>query len=170
MIGAFLISAVVVAVDLILKYLVSSNLRLGQSIDMIPGILRLTYVQNRGMAFGWLSDSRWVFLLLSTVLILILFYFIAFVKGHSRMSYVSAALMLAGGVGNMVDRLTLGYVVDYIDFYLIPAWIWVFNLADVAICIGVFLYAVSLLFFDKKAGHPPVSEQSAAKNSDGNKP
>ena len=64
----FLVSALVAALDYVFKYLVSHNMTVGQSVPVIPGI-RLTYVQNRGMAFGMLSNSRWVFLVLSTVMI-----------------------------------------------------------------------------------------------------
>ncbi len=147
----FLVSVLVAALDLLIKYFVSHGMTVGQSIPVIPGILRLTYVQNRGAAFGSFSDSRWVFLMLSAVMILLLTYFIAFKKGYARMVYISLALMLGGGIGNMVDRLALGYVIDYVDFYPIKAWIWVFNLADAAICIGVAVFVVYLLFFEKKA-------------------
>lgn len=147
----FLISALVVAVDLILKYLVQTGMTVGQSIPLIPGVLRLTYVQNRGAAFGSFSESRWVFLLLSTVMILFLCYFLAFRKGYAHSVYISFALMLGGGVGNMVDRVTLGYVIDYVDFCAIPAWVWVFNAADAAICTGVALFVVYLVFMEKRA-------------------
>lgn len=147
----FVISAVVVVLDLLLKYLVQSGMTVGQSIPLIPGVLRLTYVQNRGAAFGSFSDSRWVFLVLSTVMIVFLCYFLAFRKGYARSVYVSFALMLGGWIGNMVDRVTLGYVIDYVDFYAIPAWVWVFNAADAAICIGVGLFVVYLVFMEKRA-------------------
>ena len=141
----------------------------GQSIPVIPGI-RLTYVQNRGAAFGSFSDSRWIFLVLSVALIIVLSYFIACKKDYARMVYVSFSLMLGGGIGNMIDRLTLGYVIDYIDFYPIPAWIWVFNLADAAICVGVALFAVYLFFFEKRAkasGKKVVFDDAPKKTSGG---
>ena len=72
----FLVSAVVAALDFVIKCIVSRSMTVGSSIPLLPG-LRLTYVQNRGMAFGMLSDSRWVFLILSTVMIAALTYFIA---------------------------------------------------------------------------------------------
>ena len=146
-----MISAVVVALDLILKYLVSAHMAVGQSISLIPGVLRLTYVQNTGAAFGSFSEHRWVFMLLSAVMIAFLVWFMAAKRGYAGMVYISMALMLGGGIGNMVDRVALGYVIDYVDFCAFPFWTWVFNAADAAICIGVALFAVYLLFFEKKA-------------------
>lgn len=149
--GALIVSALVAALDLITKYFVSRGMEVAQSISVIPGVLRLTYVQNRGAAFGSFSNSRWVFMVLSTAMILVLGYFIVCKKDYARTVYISFALILGGGVGNMVDRLTPGYVVDYIDFCAIPAWKWVFNAADAAICIGVALFVIYLLFWEKKA-------------------
>ena len=165
----FLVSAVVAALDFVIKCIVSRSMTVGSSIPLLPG-LRLTYVQNRGMAFGMLSDSRWVFLILSTVMIAALTYFIACTKGYARMVYVSMAFALGGGIGNMIDRIAYGYVIDYVDFYPIPAWIWVFNLADAAICVGVVLFAVYLLFFEKKAkaaGKKAVFDDTSKKMPDG---
>lgn len=165
----FLVSAVVAALDFVIKCIVSRSMTVGSSIPLLPG-LRLTYVQNRGMAFGMLSDSRWVFLILSTVMITALTYFIACKKGYARMVYVSMAFALGGGIGNMIDRIAYGYVIDYVDFYPIPAWIWVFNLADAAICVGVVLFAVYLLFFEKKAkaaGKKAVFDDTSKKMPDG---
>ena len=165
----FLVSAVVAALDFVIKCIVSRSMTVGSSIPLLPG-LRLTYVQNRGMAFGMLSDSRGVFLILSTVMIAALTYFIACKKGYARMVYVSMAFALGGGIGNMIDRIAYGYVIDYVDFYPIPAWIWVFNLADAAICVGVVLFAVYLLFFEKKAkaaGKKAVFDDTPKKTPDG---
>ncbi len=148
---ALIVSALVAALDLIIKYFVSTGMEVARSIPLIPGVLRLTYVQNRGAAFGSFSEHRWVFMVLSTAMILVLGYFIVCKRNYARTVYISFALILGGGIGNMVDRLTLGYVVDYIDFCAIPLWTWVFNVADAAICIGVVLFVIYLLFWDKKA-------------------
>lgn len=151
MIWTFFIAFAVVAVDLLVKYAVSTGMTVGQSFVVIPGVLRITYVQNKGAAFGMLGDHRWVFLILSGALILLLAAFLAFSRGYHGAVYVSAALVLGGGIGNMVDRIALGYVIDSIDVYAFPFWKWVFNVADMAVCIGVFLLLAYLLFWDKKA-------------------
>ena len=124
----------VVALDQVSKLLVLNFLYEGQ-VDLIPGILRFTYVENRGMAFGMLSDHRWVFMLLSVVGIAAIgAYMWFYVKG--RMGRVALALIIGGGIGNMIDRVAYGFVVDFIDFYAFDFWKWVFNIADSAVCVG----------------------------------
>ena len=145
MVSAFIIALAVVVIDLALKYAVSSGMTAGQSFEVIPGVLNVTYVQNTGAAFGILGEQRWIFIVLLTL-------FLARAKGYHKLVYISAALILGGGVGNMVDRLSLGYVIDYIDFCAFPSlWRWVFNAADTAVCVGAGLLIVYLLFLDSKA-------------------
>ena len=152
MVSAFIIALAVVVIDLALKYAVSSGMTVGQSFEVIPGVLNVTYVQNTGAAFGILGEQRWIFIVVSAIMIVLLTFFLARVKGYHKLVYISAALILGGGVGNMVDRLSLGYVIDYIDFCAFPSlWRWVFNAADTAVCVGAGLLIVYLLFLDSKA-------------------
>lgn len=152
MVSAFIIALAVVVIDLALKYAVSSGMTAGQSFELIPGVLNVTYVQNTGAAFGILGEQRWIFILVSAIMIVLLTLFLARAKGYHKLVYISAALILGGGVGNMVDRLSLGYVIDYIDFCAFPSlWRWVFNAADTAVCVGAGLLIVYLLFLDSKA-------------------
>ena len=152
MVSAFIIALAVVVIDLALKYAVSSGMTVGQSFEVIPGVLNVTYVQNTGAAFGILGQQRWIFIVVSAIMIVLLTLFLARAKGYHKLVYISAALILGGGVGNMVDRLSLGYVIDYIDFCAFPSlWRWVFNAADTAVCVGAGLFIVYLLFLDSKA-------------------
>ena len=100
-----------VFLDQITKCLVVIYMDLYESVDIIPGVLRFTYIRNEGAAFGSFSDSRWVFMVLSAVAIVgILVYF--FVKKPQNKLFCSAlTLIVGGGVGNMIDRIRLGYVV-----------------------------------------------------------
>ena len=126
-----------VFLDQITKYLVVIYMDLYESVDIIPGVLRFTYIRNEGAAFGSFSDSRWVFMVLSAVAIIgILLYF--FIKKPQNKLFCSAlTLIVGGGVGNMIDRIRLGYVVDFIDFYAFPnVWKWNFNVADSFVCVG----------------------------------
>ena len=133
----------VVALDQISKILILNFLYEGQA-DLIPGILRFTYVENRGMAFGMLADHRWVFMLLSVVgIALISAYMWLYVK--DRLGRISLALIIGGGIGNMIDRVAYGFVVDFIDFYLFDFWVWVFNIADSAVCVGAALFALYII-------------------------
>ena len=96
------------------------------------------------MAFGLLSDHRWVFMVLSVLgIALVGFYLYRYVR--STLGRVSLALIIGGGIGNMIDRISLGFVVDFIDFCLFDFWVWVFNVADAAVCVGAALFALDLI-------------------------
>lgn len=133
----------VVALDQVSKLLILNFLYEDQLV-LIPGVLRFTYVENRGMAFGMLSDHRWVFMLLSVVgIALIGAYMWFYVK--DRMGRIALSLIIGGGIGNMIDRVAYGFVVDFIDFYLFDFWVWVFNIADSAVCIGAGLFMLYII-------------------------
>ena len=137
------IVAGVIVIDQVSKALVLSHLYHGQVV-LIPDVLHFTYVENRGMAFGMLSDHRWVFMILSVVGIgLVGFYMVRYVK--STLGRVALSLIIGGGIGNMIDRISLGFVVDFIDFCAFDFWIWVFNIADSAVCIGAALFIIQLI-------------------------
>lgn len=154
--------AAIVGLDQLSKLLVVHNMYDGQ-VSVIPHVLRFTYVENEGMAFGLLADHRWVFLVLSTVGIAALgFYLFRYVK--KPLPGVALALIVGGGVGNMIDRIRLSYVIDFIDFYFIPAWYWVFNVADAAVCVGGALFVLSLLL---DIVHEGKSEKNAATSGQG---
>ena len=141
LVGALILG--VIALDQISKALVLNFLYEGHVV-LIPGVLDFTYVENRGMAFGLLSDHRWVFMVLSVLgIALVGFYLYRYVR--STLGRVSLALIIGGGIGNMIDRISLGFVVDFIDFCLLDFWVWVFNVADAAVCVGAALFALDLI-------------------------
>ena len=141
LVGALILG--VIALDQISKALVLNFLYEGHVV-LIPGVLDFTYVENRGMAFGLLSDHRWVFMVLSVLgIALVGFYLYRYVR--STLGRVSLALIIGGGIGNMIDRISLGFVVDFIDFCLFDFWVWVFNVADAAVCVGAALFALDLI-------------------------
>ena len=133
----------VIALDQLSKQLILHYLYEGQAV-LIEGVLNFTYVENRGMAFGLLVDHRWVFMLLSVIGIgALCAYMWYFVKG--TLGRVSLALIIGGGVGNMIDRIWLGFVVDFIDFCAFDFWVWVFNIADACVCVGAALFCLDLI-------------------------
>lgn len=144
-----IVAVIVVLLDLITKYFAVVKLSSVGSVSVIKGILKFTYVENRGMAFGALQNARWVFLLVSAILIMVVL--ILIYKYHSKSSLfdISLGLILGGGVGNMIDRIRLGFVVDFIDFCAFDFWKWVFNIADSSVVVGTILLFIYLLFFDK---------------------
>ena len=126
-----------VLVDFFTKLAVMKNMALGQSIPLIEDVLHLTFITNKGAAFGSFSDQRWVFMTMSTLLILVLIAIILLWDKANALFYTSTSLILAGGIGNMIDRIAYGYVVDFIDFCAFPnLWQWIFNGADSFVCVG----------------------------------
>ena len=144
-----LFAAGIVAADQFTKYLTVANIALGQHIEWMPGFLGLTYVQNTGAAFSSFEGMQWLFALI----------FIAFTigvvweyrrpsLGFSRFEWWCIAAVYGGGLGNMIDRIRLGYVVDMIrvDFINFP----VFNVADIFITCGCILLMASLTLVNKE--------------------
>jgi len=152
---SIIIAAVVVLLDQlskieILDFLKVSDMTVsGNSVSIINGILNFSYVPNYGAGFGILADKRWVFMLITSVVIIAILYLIFRYRGRSRLLDVVLGLILGGGIGNMIDRIRLGFVIDFIDFCAFDFWKWVFNIADSAVTVGAILFFIYLLFFDK---------------------
>lgn len=132
----------IILLDQIIKYFVSTNMFLGQSIPVLPQIFHLTYIQNPGAAFGILENQRYLFILIAAVLIVAVIYFYKKIIQLSKLFQVGIALLFGGAIGNMIDRIFIGRVIDYMDFRICP----VFNLADIAIVSGCAIIAFNLLF------------------------
>lgn len=145
--------------DQLSKYLAVIYLKGGESFPIIKNVLHLTYVENEGAAFGMLKDHRWIFMIISSVAIIGLFVYL--VKNHkaSRLQNVALTMIIAGGIGNMIDRVVLGYVVDFIDFTLINFAI--FNVADSFVCVGVGLLIIYLLMTLKREHDAEKASKSA---------
>ncbi len=142
------IIAVTVFLDQITKYLTILYLKPVDTIPLIEDVLHLTYVENTGAAFGMMKDSRWVFMVTSTVAIvgiLVYMFYRTYVKKNPMpwMEALALSFIVGGGIGNMIDRTLLGYVVDMIDFRLINFA--VFNVADSFVCVGAGLMILYLI-------------------------
>lgn len=139
-----------VILDQITKYLAAAHLKPIGTVPIIEDVLHLTYLENRGAAFGILKDHRWVFMVISTLAVVaIIAFMLAFYKKHfSPLLYSGLALIAGGGIGNMIDRISLGYVVDFIDFRLINFA--VFNVADTFVCVGCGLVVLYVILGDAK--------------------
>ena len=143
-----LIIIAVIFFDQITKWLTVINLDLGESFPLIPDVFHFTYVQNRGAAFGILKDQRWVFLIISTLAIIVMFVMLWKSRKDSKLLCIAISMIIGGGIGNMIDRCILGYVIDFLDFTLINFA--VFNVADSFVCIGVGLFILELIIELKK--------------------
>lgn len=146
MLSWIIVIAAAVVVDQVSKILVIKYLKDIVSVELIPGIFRFTYVENRGAAFGMLSDNRWVFMIISTLAIGALIVYLWKFRPDSRLACLALSMIAGGGIGNMIDRVALGYVVDFIDFCAFPnLWMWVFNIADAFVCVGAGLLILWLI-------------------------
>ena len=145
----FLTALLVVAADQLSKLWIRSNLATGESLPE-TGLFRLTYVHNTGAAFGLFPDQSFLLTIVALIGIVVLLFFALFIYRRfpfldSRLGKLALGLVLGGTVGNLIDRLRFGYVTDFIDIGIWPA----FNIADSAIVVGVILFAYSLLFLTR---------------------
>ena len=152
------ITLVGILLDQLTKLLVSGGMILYQSIPIWEGVLHITYIHNRGAAFGMLADQRWVFLIISTITIVAMVAFLLVTKTKNTMVLSSVAMILSGGIGNMIDRLALGYVVDMIEVRLIKFAI--FNVADSFVCVGAALLFLSVLLEKPKPAAKADAEEA----------
>ena len=144
-----LFAAVIVAADQYTKYLTVANIALFEKVPLIPGFLRFTYVQNTGAAFSAFAGMQWLFALIFGVFtLLILWEYFKKPMPFTKFDRWCIAAIYGGGLGNMIDRVRLGYVVDMIEteFITFP----VFNVADCFITCGCIALLISLIFFNKK--------------------
>ena len=137
----FIIVSIVLSLDQLTKFLITRNLSYNQSIPVIKGIFHLTLIHNRGAAFGILKNQVPLFIITSIAAIALIYFNLKKI-GYKKFSIysISLSLILAGALGNLIDRLLLGYVVDFLDLRIWP----VFNVADSAITIGAILLGYSI--------------------------
>lgn len=141
---SLIIGAVLVIIDQIIKYFVSVYLQPVGSVSVIDNLFSLTYVENKGVAFGMFSDMRWVFVALTSVLLAIIIFYMFKKRPKGKFFYVCAALIIGGGIGNLIDRIFYGYVIDYLSLSFFPP---VCNFADYCITAGTIMLVIYLLFF-----------------------
>lgn len=155
MLTFFAIIVGIIFLDQLTKWLAVIFLKANGPAIIIKNVFRFTYLENRGAAFGMLSEHRWVFLIISTVAIIAIIIYMVKWRPESKLQRVAIAFMAGGGIGNMIDRIALGYVIDFIDFYAFPkVWSYIFNVADSFVCIGaglLILYLVLELIKESKA-------------------
>ncbi len=138
------LSALVVLIDYILKILVINNLKPVASVTVIPGLFSLSYVENKGAAFGMLSNARWIFIVFTVIVVILLVIFLFWKKPTSKLLNTALFLIIGGGIGNLIDRIFYGYVVDYLSISFFPP---VCNFADYCVTAGAFILVIYLLFF-----------------------
>ena len=144
---ALIIGVALAAIDQIIKYFIVSELKPVGTVNVLGDVFKLTYVENRGVAFGMFSGMQWVFILLTSALLAAIIFYMFKKRPKSKFFYITVALIIGGGIGNLIDRVFLNYVVDYLSLSFFPP---VCNFADYCITVGVGMLAVYLLFFADK--------------------
>lgn len=138
----FIIVLSILSLDQLSKFLSTKYLLLHQSIPIIKGVFHLTLIHNRGAAFGMLKDQVYLFILTAVICVVLIPLYLNRQRLKSLSLYnISLGFILAGALGNLIDRLFFGYVIDFLDFRIWP----VFNVADSAITIGAILLGWSIL-------------------------
>lgn len=142
----------VVAADQLTKWLVMLNMEIGESVPVIKNIFNFTYIRNAGASFGSFSESRWVFMIASVVMIFAIMFYLIKYRPTKKIIYIPASMIVGGGIGNMIDRLFYGNgfgngtVVDFLDFCAFPKlWKWIFNVADAFVVVGAAVLFTYLL-------------------------
>jgi signal peptidase II len=136
-----LLVALVLGIDQLSKYIIRANFQPNESLPVINSVFHLTYVNNPGAAFGLLAYKTPVFVTVTLLVAVVILVAYRFLPPDRILLRLALALMLGGALGNLIDRLRFGYVVDFLDFRIWP----VFNLADMAIVGGVILLCWELL-------------------------
>lgn len=137
----FIIILLIITFDYIIKLKVKSNMNIGESIKVIGDFFKITYIQNKGAAFGMLQDKQIVFLVVG--FITIAFLINLFLKTNDNITKTSISMVIGGAIGNIIDRLLYGYVVDMFDFS--GVWSYIFNFADVCVVLGVGILALAII-------------------------
>ena len=164
MLAGFLIIAVTVGIDQLVKFWASTVLQTTGTISFIPGLLDFSYVENTGAAFSLFEGGRWVFIVI-TIAVLAAAAVALYKKIISdQLGKVSLYLVIGGAIGNLIDRALHGFVVDMFDFQMFGKRIFVFNVADIFITIGGILFVIYYLF--RHEAKKAASNQPCDQNED----
>lgn len=143
----YILIAALIAIDQIIKIIVRANLSIGQGFPLLGEFFKITYIENTGMAFGMMS-GRSLFLIVLPILFMVGIYLLwrKYKDKYEKIMSISVAMILAGGISNLFDRIIFGSVTDYLDLQ----WFAIFNFADICATVGCALLCISIFFFEKK--------------------
>ncbi|RIN84068.1 lipoprotein signal peptidase [Mammaliicoccus sciuri] len=141
---------ILIALDQLTKFLIVKSLEVGESIKVISNFLYITSHRNQGAAWGILQGKMWLFYIVTIVVLVILFMFFKN-EGYGRPDVqLGLSLLIAGSIGNFIDRLFRGEVVDFVDTYIFSYNFPIFNVADAALTLGVIVLIIVILFEGKE--------------------
>jgi len=144
------LSLLIVIIDQISKFIVHNYMNLYDSINIIPHLLDFTYIRNEGIAFGiYFEGGKIFFIILPIFITIYLFYLLKNEEFQDKQSQIALYLIIAGAIGNIIDRIFRGYVVDFIDFHINGLHWYVFNVADTSVTIGLIFLLYSSIIVKK---------------------
>lgn len=153
-----LIAAGIIGLDQLTKMIILNTVQVTGSINVIDNLLVFTYVENRGAAFGFLKDQRWIFIVVTAIALIAFITYIIKGKRRDKLLILSLAFIVGGGVGNLIDRIARGYVIDFISVSFFPP---VCNIADYFITAGTIMLLIYIVFrsdlFEKNLSKKAVS-------------
>ena len=155
------VSALIAGIDQAIKYFVVQDLMPVKEVKVIDGLFSLVYVENRGVALGMMQNHVWLFAVITVLLIAVLLFFIISKKFTGKLFIISTMLLIGGGIGNFIDRITRGYVVDYLSVSFFPP---VCNFADYCITVGAVLLIISMIMSDMSKKPSDKLKAKAADN------
>jgi len=143
----FLIAIGIIVLDQLSKWLVVNSMQLGEVRVVLGKLAELCYIHNNGSAFSMFQGKQTFLLVFTSILMIaLIIYLIVCKESIGKAERVAIYMILGGGIGNMIDRILYGYVIDFFNIHIIP----IFNVADIAITCGCILFAIAVLFEKKK--------------------
>jgi signal peptidase II len=148
-----IIAVLGIIIDQITKTIVDRSMQLFDSIPVVEHFFHITYVRNKGAAFSFLSNASWrlpFFISVSAIAALVILIAFRKLRDDQKLAHISLALIFSGAVGNLIDRVRLGEVIDFLDAHWYRHHWPAFNIADSLICVGVFLLAIDMMQEEKR--------------------
>jgi signal peptidase II len=148
------VAVLVFAADRVTKAWVSDNIPLGTARPVVGDYVRIVHAQNTGAAFGLLPERTTLLSVLSVVAVLAIVYYYRQIASNSALVSATLGMQLGGAFGNLLDRITQGYVVDFVDVGLGDVRFWAFNVADSSIVVGIILVTLALWYEERRTATP----------------
>ncbi len=142
MLVMIILTIIFLIIDIVSKLLISNLMNVHDSIIIIEDFFYLTYVRNTGAAWSMFANKTWLLIIVSLVIISIIVWYIYKNKPKTKLEKIGYSMVLGGAIGNFIDRIVYGYVVDFLDFYVFGYDYPIFNLADILIVVGVILLVI----------------------------
>ncbi len=152
-----LVAALLAAADQFLGMFVVSEIKPVGPVTLIPGFLSLDYTENTGAAFSMMPGARWFFIAITALVCALIIFLLFRYERHEFFSIAASALIVGGGIGNMIDRILREYVVDYIHISFFPA---IFNLGDCCVVVGDVFFIIHVIFFADRPQREKVIRRS----------